>query len=464
MSGRPKKQYEQQYREVSIDIGFKHCLTFATILVLCPVCQSPLIGTNGTKNRKYDRVEIFQCKNPHCSFIKERDTNGKLKHKQGKQFQLTSSYRFKTEIWALLTDFYSDLVKDGAKARTIAKKYHISPSLVSILRRELEDAIDSHSGLEHLVDIPLSDNAVAMDETFLKIAGKAIYIIIATGYTTHKTLGLKVSETRKVEDLQEVFEEAQNNIQGEIELISSDAWGGYSSLCKNQNREITLVMHKHKKPYDKAVIRHYTYTDTERIITNIGVKTDVFKKKAKKEYHYKEIRESLIPIQKNPVGRPKGVKNGQGKKKNTAKPPAKRGRKGIFGVFKTGKRGYMWIDPYKKALKLGKGCLGTVASALNKTFVIYAHKSIQNNLAENINSVLQSLIRLRGPKTIESVEKRLRAVLIVRNNPTILQEIQIDRNMRGVFLLKNIEVANYSRMIESEWEINGVQKKGVLAD
>ena len=464
MAGRPKKQYNPQYREVSLDIGVEHCLTFATILILCPVCQSALVGTNGTKKRKFDRVEIFQCKNPDCSFRHERDANGNLKHTQGKQFQLTSSHKFKTEIWNLLTDLYTDLVKEGAKAKTIAKKFHISDSLVSVLRRELEDAIDSHSGLEHLVDTPLLDKAIAMDETFLKIAGKSIYIIIATGYTTHKTLGLKVSETRKLEDLQEVFEEAQNNIQGDVELVSSDAWGGYPSLCKHLNKEITLVMHKHKKPYDKAVIRRYTYSDTERIITNVGVKTDVFKRKAKKEYYYKQKKESLIPTPKNPVGRPKGVKNGQGKKKNTSKPKGKRGRKGVFGVFKTGKRGYMWVDPYRKKLKLAKGCLGTVQAALNMTFEIYVHMSIQNNLAENINSVLQSLIRLRGPKTMESVERCLRASLIVRNNPSILCEITIDHNLQGTFLLKNLNISNFSRMMESEWIINGIQKKGVLVN
>ena len=464
MAGRPKKQYNPQYREVSLDIGVEHCLTFATILILCPVCQSALVGTNGTKKRKFDRVEIFQCKNPDCSFRHERDANGNLKHTQGKQFQLTSSHKFKTEIWNLLTDLYTDLVKEGAKAKTIARKFHISDSLVSVLRRELEDAIDTHSGLEHLVNSPLSDNAVAMDETFLKIAGKSIYIIIATGYTSHKVLGLKVSETRKVEDLQEVFEEAQNNITGDIDLLSTDAWGGYPKVCENQNRKITHVIHKHKKPYDKAVIRHYSYTDTDRILTEVGVKTDVFKRKKKKLYHYQVSKKSLIPVPKKPVGRPKGVKNGQGKKKQNNKSKGKRGRKGVFSVFKNGKKGYMKVDPYRKTIRVSKGCLKTVAAALNTSFEIYCHKSIQNNIAEHINSVIQSLIRMRGPKTIESAERCLRTTLIVRNNPSILEEIQINRNMHGVFLLKNLEVANYSRMIKKKWNITGVQKKGVLAN
>jgi len=75
--------------------------------------------------------------------------------------------------------------------------------------------------------------------------------------------------------------------------------------------------------------------------------------------------------------------------------------------------------------------------------------------------VLQSLIRLRGPKSIDSVERRLRATIIVRNTHEILQEIHIKRNLHGVFLLKQFNIPSISRIIEDGWNLTGLEKKGV---
>lgn len=453
MVGRPKKIYGQLYRDVFIEITKGYRFLFATILMICPECKSSLVGPYGTKLIKYGRIEMFQCKNPNCSHLEH--------HKTKKQFSLRKSYRFKKEIWHLLKDLYTDL-SEGAKHKTIAKKYNISCATISFLRKELEDAIESHRGLDQLVSTKQLDRAIAIDETFLKIAGKSIYIIIATGYKTHKTLGLKVSKTRKEADIRQVFDEAEKNTKYPITAASVDAWGASQSMAKNLNRDFTLIIHKHKKPYDKAVIRHFAYSLTERITTDIGVKTDVFKKRKKREYHYREWRESLVEKTKKPVGRPKGVKNGQGKKKSKTKKT--RGQRGLFVVFKKGTRGYMKVDPYRKTLNLSEMCLGTVAAALNTAFTLYSGKTIQNNLAENINSVLQSIIRLKGPKTEDSVENRLRATLIIRNDPEIIHEIKIERNMHGKFVLNNLKIKNFSRLVDNKWNINGMKKIEVIAN
>jgi len=74
-----------------------------------------------------------------------------------------------------------------------------------------------------------------------------------------------------------------------------------------------------------------------------------------------------------------------------------------------------------------------VATGLNATLMLYTLMSIQNYLVEDKNSILQAILRLRGPKTIESMERCIRATLKIRNNPELLDEIRITRNMSGVF-------------------------------
>ena len=103
------------------------------------------------------------------------------------------------------------MLKDGAKNKTVAKKYGISESQVSALRTEIESAIDKLNGLDTLVLTPKPDKAIAIDETFLKIESSSIYVIIATGYTFHKTLGIKLSKDRSERDIREVFDEAEGN-------------------------------------------------------------------------------------------------------------------------------------------------------------------------------------------------------------------------------------------------------------
>ena len=101
------------------------------------------------------------------------------------------------------------------------------------------------------------------------------------------------------------------------------------------------------------------------------------------------------------------------------------------------RQAYATIDPYRDKLKVRKGLSSTVAAALNTTLQLFNLMSIQNNLAENINSFLRAVLKLTGPKTIESVEQRIRATLKVRNHPELLEDIIITRKIRANFLYNN---------------------------
>ncbi|MHA1235668.1 MAG: hypothetical protein ACTSQL_11355 [Promethearchaeota archaeon] len=438
MVGRRKKDYEPLWRPIKAQGESGARFPLGKIQLFCPACGSPKIGPYGTHGRESTRVETFQCKNGKCLHLKN--------HKVGKQFVLTTSYQFKELIYGKLKALYEDLLKDGAKNKTIAKKYGISESQVSALRDEIESAIDKLNGLDSLVLIPQPDTAVAIDETFLKIEGTSIYIIIATGYTSQKTLGIKVSKSRSEEDIREVFNEAEINTEHNISTISSDALNATQAMAKNLNREITHVIHPHKKPFKKAIIRHYTYENNERITTTIGVKSNFFKKRGKRQFRYMEARTDLTPKIKKKLGRPKGSKTKKRRKKPRTK--KKRGRKGLYTVFEKGAIGYATIDPYRDKIKVGKKLSRPVAAGLNATLKLFPLMSIQNNLAENINSILRAIIRLRGPKTIESVERRIRATLKIRNHPEILEEVRITRQVRGDFLMNNLKITEYADLLE----------------
>jgi transposase-like protein len=363
---------------------------------------------------------------------------------------------FREMIWLKLQGLSHNLMEDGIKYSALSQQYQISESEISTLRKCIQTTISRHIQTNQLVDVPQPDRAIAMDETYIKIDGKTYYVILATGYTTHKCLGLKVSESRFEQDLRDVFEEAdQNTIKG-IATITADALNATQAMVKNLGREITLVIHKHKAPYDKVVIRHFTYTPNKRNMAEIGVKTDVFKHRKKREYYWRETVESLLPLTPKKKGRPLGKWK---KKKKPKKPKQKRGRKGLFTVFTQGKRAYMKVDPGRLALQIGPNVSTSVSTGLHAAFELFARMSIQNNLSEHLNSLIKALVGFSGPKQADSISLKIRITFRVWNQPDLLRQIRVDRQFHGKIFLRGLNVQDFPHLHELGWNLKGYEKK-----
>ena len=171
--------------------------------------------------------------------------------------------------------------------------------------------------------------------------------------------------------------------------------------------------------------------------------------------------QSPIPKKK---GRRKGTKNGQGKKTKIKTPKKTRGRKGVHRVFTKGKRGYVKIDPYRKTVIIKGSVPKTVGAALEQGMYLFSRKYIQNNIPENINSVIQSHVNLSGPKTAHSLEERLRSFIIVRNNPAILNELHEYHHLRGGLIKKILNRSPLLPILQFDQNYIVFQKKGVIVN
>ena len=447
MVGRFKKMFHAIIRPIFLDFEDGTRFFVGSIQVLCPECGGNQIRTSGTHTRKNTRVEYFRCYNSNCH-----------SHtiKGGRQFCMTSSKMFQEMVWMKLQHLSHNLMEDGFKYSALAEQYQISISEISTLRRVIQETIITRIHSNQLVDVPQPDQALAIDETYLQIDGKTFYVIIATGYTTHKCLGLKVSQTRNESDLREVFDEADQNVIGGIATITADALNATQAMAKNLNREITLIIHKHKAPYDKVVIRHFSYHEDIRVIGEIGVKTDVFMHRKKKEFHWREIIESIAPPAPKKIGRPLGKWK---RKKKVKKKKQKRGRKGLFTVFDVGKKTYLKVDPGRLTLQIGGSVPATVFTGLHATFGLFAGMSIQNNLSEHLNSLIKALVGFSGPKQADSIENKIRITLRVWNQPTLLDEIKVGRHFHGLIFLRGLNVREFPRLAKIGWNIENIIKK-----
>jgi hypothetical protein len=359
----------------------------------------------------------------------------------------------------------SPILRGNMTHLTVGEHYHRSPALITYLRHKVEEILDRRKDLEKLVcEDPLED-AVSLDEMFLTIEGEAVYIIMATSYGKKKVLGIKVAKSRDELMMRTVFDEAERNNGKLFSIMTIDAWGGSMKMAKELKRPITVVIHKHKSPYNKGVIWRIEYEENKRIIHSIGVKTDFFTSRRTREYRYLKTEESLVKPVPKKKGRPKGVKNGHGKGNYKKKPKnqlLKRGPKGIFVVFDKGKKGYAKIDPGKKQVRLAKGGSHTVGAVLNQVIRLYARMTVQNNLAENKNSVVEHRVWLSGPKDLDGVEKRLRTFLYFLNNPKELPKLQIRHRLRGDLVYKELESGLMGHILRSNYSYS--QKMGGILE
>ena len=447
MAGRYLKGFSAIWRPIYFDFEDGSRFSLGEIQILCPQCSASEIRTCGTHLRKGTRVEYFRCYNKRCISFKNRG---------GRQFCLTSSLRFHEMIGLKLQSLSHRLMDEGVKYSALAQQYHFSVSQVCSLRCAIQKAISNSIKTHDLVDVPQPDRAIAIDETFLKIDGKTFYVILATGYTTHKCLGLKVSETRNEGDLLEVFNEADRNTIGGITAVTADALNATQAMVKNLGREITLIIHKHKTPYDRVVVRHFTYANNNRITGEIGIKTDVFLHRKKREFHWREITESIVPKTHKKKGRPRGKWKRRPKIK---KKRLKRGRKGLFTVFDTGKRAYLKADPGRLTLQIGTTVPQTVSTGMHVTFGLFAGMSIQNNLSEHINSLIKALVGLSGPKHANSISEKIRITIRVWNQPSLLETLRVERNFHGKNFLKSLDILDFKRLSEIGWNLRNMEKK-----
>ena len=443
MPGRPKTVYLPIFRLIHVTLEDGTTLPLTDIPVLCPICESPLVGPYGHQPEEEGGDQKYQCKNKDCPFRKE--------HKKGHQFYVHTSARLQQALVDYFEKVLIPLVNGTMPQQALAGQIHRSPALVTYIRHKVEARLQELDQLRQLVRSPTLEEAVSLDEFFLTIGGHAVYVVIATGYRQRKVLGVKVSLSRDEAVMRAVFGEAEQNNGKKFAILTIDAWGASQKMAKDLNRPIIVVIHKHKRPYDKAVIWSIEYEGDTRVTHKIGVKTDFFRSRKTREYRYLRQEEPCTPPDSGPRkrGRPKNVKNGQGKRKKHEGPPRKRGPRGIHEVFEKGQKGYAKVDPGKKKVRLGKNGPSAVAAALGQVIQVFAGMTIQNNLAENKNSVIECRVWLTGPKDIEQCEVRLRTFLFFQNNPDQLGGLSISHHFRADLLDYEIQTGIYGNILQA---------------
>jgi hypothetical protein len=405
-------------------------LILSSLLICCPDCFSTDIVRNGTRKRENGSVAAFLCKNEACRLKRGKKT--------GRQFTVLTSGEIAKFVEREIGEMIDALYRRGAKAKTIATQHGVSDAFVSLLRSAVDATIARGKRRDKLVSRKTMDHAVSIDETFFKIDGETIYAIIVRGYQSSKVLGINVSPARAEADMRKAFDEAQANSSKRIEVITADAHEATRAMARHLGYPLTLIVHPHKKPYDKAIIERIEYDGDVQIHTLIGVSTYIFKKQKKRQYHYKQVTRPVNPPAPKPRGRPKGSKNKRKKLSKDMKKPKKRGRPSIFEVFKSGRKGYVKVKPRKHKIDFSGVVIQPVLKGMHDAFDLFAGKCIQNNHSETTNNTIRTVVNLGGQRSVENLDGRIRSVIYMRNDPELQPHLKLKHRYRGRIYLKRM--------------------------
>lgn len=67
-------------------------------------------------------------------------------------------------------------------------------------------------------------------------------------------------------------------------------------------------------------------------------------------------------------------------------------------------------------MKFSRVVYPAVKRGISDAFDLFAGKHVQNNASESENNVLQSMISLKGNRSVEKFNRRLRSFYVVKNN------------------------------------------------
>ena len=73
-------------------------------------------------------------------------------------------------------------------------------------------------------------------------------------------------------------------------------------------------------------------------------------------------------------------------------------------MFNKGNKFFFKVNPYWKTIRVSKYLSATAQGSLAEALKLFALESIQSNVFKNLDSMLQSLLRIRGPKAVDSGE------------------------------------------------------------
>jgi hypothetical protein len=302
--------------ELELTIGKDGKEETVTLSCLCPRCESDDLICNGHDMNVQGNPQHLVC--TRC----------------GKRFYPHTSYHAKVFALALVA-FLGQLLDKGRISVQRLKAAMKSPSsTASSVMARIVKAVNASPRTKAFWAEPVEGLALFIDETFIKIRKKTWYLIVILN-EAGRVLHYDVVRHRTADVILEMLLKVSLRLLQPFTHLITDGYTAYVKVAKIIGRDLIHVQCIHKPPYKRVIINQITHEADRIIIKTLATMDDILKntnafiaqESTKIERKIKEKR-----------GRPKGVKNGQGKKHQQSKAKKNEGMTSGQSHIGTGRR------------------------------------------------------------------------------------------------------------------------------
>jgi transposase-like protein len=406
----------------------------------CPKCRATGndIRKDGHETKLKGHPQKYECKN--C----------------GKAFMTHTSLFFQEVTQAVFMLAFNEVTNTRSSVTEVAKRFNMAPTtlheFVARVRGILVTKVDLVKKIllrenAHSLTLTGLNQAIYMDETFLKIKGSTYYLIVAVN-SEGIPLCWKLASSRKGEIIEGVLKEVFQH-HGTPKIIITDGNPTYKKVLTHLRYEGIHIIHIHKDKRNRIVIRKCVFEggSAHYIEELVGLNHDVFATEGTKPVWVLSTQKKIIK-RGGKRGRPKGGKNRpkaeidvspsvphQCNSQHQKSPAKKRGPK---NVFTEGCVLEIRVNPSQETLEVLAPVIRPsnvdyslktdpdplqVFSLLYPVFHEFKGHYISSNRIENLFSQFDYLFIPRGRRTVASVTNETSTWLLLRQSFSLLSSV-----------------------------------------
>jgi transposase-like protein len=367
----------------------------------CPDCGSHILTCNGHDTNVKGSPQNVVCKNCGRSFYPHTSYHAK---------------QFIPDVKAAIRD----CIEGGhLNNQRLKAALHKSDSTISALLERIVTFVNESPIAKAFWSQPVEARALFSDETFITIDKKTWYIV-AIRAPDGQVLNVDIVEHRTADALLDIIIAAMKRLVVPLTMLITDGFSAYKNVAKRIGHDLLHVQCIHKPPYKRVIIDQIHHEGNKIFTTTLATGDDILN--GTNAFIAQESCRVETKVKGKP-GRPKGSKNGSGKKKQQVPVPETHPKDKRPREYRNGTTRVFFFDA--KA--------GTVTAyleegkprqpGLESLIAVFSGMCITTNIVESFFSLIKQLLNFRGRRSVEQWRSVLKAYVVVWSCPHVLEDV-----------------------------------------
>jgi len=382
-------------------VGKDEHFDIITLPCRCPDCGLASLTCNGHDTRVKGKPQYVVCIN--C----------------GKSFYPHTSYYAKHFIPDLKATIRDCIEGGHLNNQRLKVALHKSDSTISALLERIVALVNASPIAKAFWSQPVDAHALFADETFVTI-DKKVWYIVAIRAPDGQVLNIDIVEHRTAYILLDLIIAAMKRLVAPLTMLITDGLPAYKNIAKRIGHDLIHVQCIHKPPYKRVIIDQIHHDGNKIFTTTLATSDDILK--GTNAFVVQESNRVETKV-KGKRGRPKGSKNGSGKKKQQKPVPETHPNDKRPREYRNGTTRVFYFDA--KA--------GTVTSfleegkprhaGLESLIPVFAGLCITTNIMESLFSTIKQLLNFRGRRSVEQWRDALKACIVIWSCPHVVADV-----------------------------------------